>query len=382
MAGIPCAVVAPSNSQALYSRFTRASQVWDRDFWDDSEQLLDALMRFAAAQSEPPVLFYQQDSQLLLISRNRDRLARAFRFVVPDATLVEGLVDKKRFQALAERVGLPVPKARPIDSTTDPASVEADLRFPLIIKPRTRRSDWRALGASAKALEAHTPAALRKLWPHLVAAETEIIAQEMVPGPESRIESYHVYVDHAGDVVAEFTGRKIRTFPLSCGSSTALTTTDAPDVAALGRDLVRRLQLRGIAKFDFKRGPDGKLHLFEVNPRFNLWHHLGAVAGVNLPALVYADLVGLPRPATGRARAGACWFQPRRDWRAAKASGMGLLPWLRWALRCEAKSVNWDDPLPYLMPLFLRRGPFRRWHKRIEPETFRVEAESRGSARS
>jgi predicted ATP-grasp superfamily ATP-dependent carboligase len=42
----------------------------------------------------------------------------------------------------------------------------------------------------------------------------------------------------------------------------------------------------------------------EINPRFTLWHHAGAVAGVNIPALVYADLTGTPRPATARAKAG------------------------------------------------------------------------------
>src|SRR5215470_19812901 len=48
-------------------------------------------------------------------------------------------------------------------------------------------------------------------------------------------------------------------------------------------DLVDALEwLTGVAKPDFKRAPDGRLLLLEINPRFNLWHHLGAVAGVNL----------------------------------------------------------------------------------------------------
>ena len=43
-----------------------------------------------------------------------------------------------------------------------------------------------------------------------------------------------------------------------------------------------RLGLKGLVKLDFKRADDETLHLLEVNPRFSLWHHLGAVAGVNL----------------------------------------------------------------------------------------------------
>ncbi|MGF1611706.1 MAG: ATP-grasp domain-containing protein [Kiloniellales bacterium] len=366
LAGIDCAVVAEPNSQPLYSRFTRAALEWEGDFWDRTDQLVEALLRFGSTQPEPPVLLYQQDAQLLLISRNRERLAKVFRFVVPEATLVEDLVDKGRFQALAQREGLPVPKALLIDRAMGAAPIDLDLRFPVIIKPLTRRASWSAIGGSAKALQVGSLQELRQLWPPMVAAGLDLLVQEMVPGPESSIESYHVYVDQQGDIVADFTGRKIRTFPISCGHSTAVMTTAAADVAELGRDLVRRLYLRGVAKFDFKRGPDGRLLLFEINPRFNLWHHVGAVAGVNLPALVYADLAGLPRPATGPARAGVCWCQPLRDWYAAQASGITWPTWLRWALSCEAKSVSWDDPLPYVMPL-LWRSALLQWLRKKAP---------------
>jgi len=382
LAGIPCAVVSSPGSQALYSRFTRVALRWKGDFWDSTDQQLDDLIRFGSAQRERPVLIYQQDAQLLLISRNRERLAKAFRFVIADPTLVETLVDKERFQALAERKNLPVPKARLIDPTTQPSYVDLDLRFPIIVKPIVRRASWQALGDSAKALQVENSEALRKLWPQLVAAGIQLLFQEMVPGPESRIESYHVYVDGRGDTVAEFTGRKIRTYPIFSGRSTAVTTTEAADVAELGRDVVRLLDLRGVAKVDFKRGPDGKLHLLEVNPRFNLWHHLGAVAGVNLPALVYADLVGQPRPGAARTQAGVCWCQPRRDWRAAKHSGENLLTWLRWAWRCEAKSVYWNDPLPYLMPFLRRNALMERFCKLAEPDSFPIPAKSEGSVTS
>ena len=63
------------------------------------------------SQSEQPVLFYEQDEHLQFISRHRERLARAFRFVIADATLVEDLLDKGRFAALAKQHGLPVRQA-------------------------------------------------------------------------------------------------------------------------------------------------------------------------------------------------------------------------------------------------------------------------------
>jgi len=317
-------------------------------------------VQFGAAQPVPPVLYYEEDRELLLISRHREELARAFRFVIPDATLVEDLVDKARFQALAARLPLPVPPALALDPEQPLPPEVLDLRFPLIVKPLTRRTDqWSPLAGSAKAIEVGTPAELRALWPQLAAARIPVLAQEIIAGPETAIESYHVYVDAQGRTAGEFTGKKIRTHPQAFGDSTALITTDAADVAELGRDLVRKLKLRGVAKFDFKRGPDGRLYMLEVNPRFTLWHHLAAVAGVNIPAIVYADLVGLPRPATGRARAGVRWCKLWRDRAAARTAGVPLWRWLPWALACEAKSgLAWDDPLP-LVRAALRAGARR-----------------------
>jgi D-aspartate ligase len=218
------------------------------------------------------------------------------------------------------------------------------------VKPLTRRPDrWDPIAGGAKALQVETMGELRTLWPRLVDAGVSVLVQERVPGPEARIESYHVYVDALGRVAGEFTGRKIRTYPHVYGDSTALVITDDPGVRALGRELVERLGLRGVAKFDFKRGPDGRLHLLEVNPRFTLWSHPGAVAGVNLPELVYRDLVGLPRRAAGPARAGVRWCRVWRDRAAARDAGVSTAAWLRWVLACEAKcAMAWDDPVPVL----------------------------------
>ncbi len=119
LAGIPCAVAAEPGSPPRYSRFARVVLDW-ADAWEQPVELLELLERFAAGQREPPVLFYEEDRDLLLLSRHRERLRRHFRFVMPEAALVEKLVDKCRFQALAQRLDLPVPPARALDPRTEP----------------------------------------------------------------------------------------------------------------------------------------------------------------------------------------------------------------------------------------------------------------------
>jgi D-aspartate ligase len=370
LAGIPCAPVTRADEPPAFSRHAR-TRVERFDAWTQQEAQVAALLRFAAAQPQRPVLFYGGDAELLMLDRHRDALGAAFRFVLPDAGLVEALVRKDRFAELAHRLRLPVPASASLRPARDPPP--SALRFPVLVKPITRRdATWERAAGRAKAVRVDTPRRLRELWPRLAATDTDVLAQELITGPETRIESYHAYVDAGGAIAGEFTGRKLRTLPAEFGHSTALATTDAADVAALGRDVVARLGFRGLLKADFKRAASGELRLLEVNPRFTLWHHLGAVAGVNLPALVYADLTGSPRPQTGPAQPGMVWISPWQDLQAARAVGVPMVRWLAALARCPARSMlALDDPMPFLRGRIVRRVARELGARRSQPATVR-----------
>jgi predicted ATP-grasp superfamily ATP-dependent carboligase len=361
LAGIPCAAVIDPNDPTAWSRQTTTILRWD---WSNAatgrqDELAKYLIRFAHSQRRRPVLFYDTDDALLFVSRQRATLAEVFDFVVADPEQVETMVDKVRFWALAERLSLPVPFCQTF--LAGPGAPPPDLSrlgYPVILKPHRRDPGWESLGP-AKALCIDSQEALATSWPRLCDLGQTIVAQRYVEGPESRVESYHVYVDDQGEIAGEFSGRKIRTFPAEQGHTTALTLTGAGDVMRLGRDLVRMLNLRGVAKFDFKRSLDGRLHLLEVNLRFSLWHHPGARAGVNIPALVYADMTGHPRPEVTEASP-VRWCRTR-DLFAARESGIPFLRWLPWALSCEAKAYwAWNDPMPLIKSAMSRasRGAF------------------------
>lgn len=102
----------------------------------DPDGAVAMLMAHAIECAARPVLFYTGDPDLLLVSRARHRLARAYDFVVADAALVEALVDKVQFHALAERLGLPTPPTVVLPAGSDrPAALAAWEHYPCVLKP-------------------------------------------------------------------------------------------------------------------------------------------------------------------------------------------------------------------------------------------------------
>jgi D-aspartate ligase len=365
LAGVPVVVVTSRpDAAARFTRYRRAVVDWPHPA-DDPDGAVAALVRFGSQQPAKPVLFCQGDADLLLVSRARAALAPHFLLTLPGSEMVEDLVDKQRFTALADRLGLPVPRTRVLRRGDPLAAAARDVPFPAVLKPVTRRK-W--VGFSPESGQAEVPKAVRLERPEDLQAlaatlerlDTDFVLQEFVPGGEDAIVSYHAYVNAAGDVAAEFTGEKIRTLPRECGFTTALRITSDAEVASLGREVIGRIGYRGIVKVDFKRSTaGGDLRLLELNPRFNLWHHPGALAGVNLPYLAYCEAAGLPAPAMSAARPGVrwCWFW--KDFAAyreqRRVAGGSYLSWLRFALAAEAQSVfAWDDPAPFVRGVLLR----------------------------
>ncbi|HEX8205337.1 MAG TPA: ATP-grasp domain-containing protein, partial [Solirubrobacteraceae bacterium] len=348
LAGIRSALFAEPYAPARLSRHVVERLRW-RDNWREHEGVADVVLEYARRQHVPPVLFPQTDGDLVAISRHRAKLEGHALFLLADAQLIEDTVDKAGFARLAARLELPVPRSQELDPRAATPR-DLDLRLPIVVKPLVRDADvWKQVEPSAKAVRVETADELDALWPRMAEAGIEVLAQEAIPGPETRMESYHAYVDAEGSLVAGFMGRKIRTLPARYGHSSALELTAAEDVERLGREVIERLGVRGVAKVDFKRDDDGRLWLLEINPRFTLWHHLAAVAGLNIPAIFFADRVGAPRPPVRPARPGARWVQPSYDVRAARAHGVGLGAWLRFARGCDAVSgAALRDPLPFL----------------------------------
>jgi D-aspartate ligase len=273
-------------------------------------------------------------------------------------------VNKQLFTDLAERLNLPVPETLISSELSNPDDVLRGVALACVLKPADSTGWLHACSLDgavpAKALRADSEEQLRQVFWKAKLCGGQFVVQTFVPGGEEHLVSYHAYIGADRQVLGEFVGRKVRTYPRESGVSTCLELAKMPDVLALGREIVERLNMVGPVKIDFKRSSrDGRLYLLEVNARFTLWNYLGARCGVNLPALAHADLTGRRlRPAFSY-RTGLRWISAANDLRAyvREYRSARRLSFLRWACSYAGPAAydvfSWTDPMPSAASLAL-----------------------------
>jgi len=326
----------------------------------DREAVLETLVRAAKRLGGRPPLFYDNDDRLALVQDYRAALEPHFSLLLNEPELADALIHKERFQALGERLGLPVPRRLEWQALDAEAG-------PVLVKPQSRTA-WdsslvrlQLFGGAGKARifasgrEARADPLVRQL-------AAQLSFQEYIAGGDDTIASFHGFAAPGGEVLEWFVGRKIRTFPAGTGDSSYLQLARDRRLVALGLEIAARLKLAGIFKMDFKRG-----RLLEVNARFNLWHYVGAKNGVNLPRVAYEFLLHQKRPLRAEAKTRYRWLSLRYDRRAYPQYGLDRWQWI--ASLLEAPKVYelfaWSDPMPFARywTRRLRGALSRRMHR-------------------
>ncbi len=359
---------------------------------ENPEAFLPSLIDLAKRLRGKPVIFNCNDGILLLISRNREQLQEFYQFLMPPPDMVEGFVYKTRFHQLAKHYGLPVPETILSSEIRNTEDVIRQLVFPCVFKPDSRHHGWnqsallrKEAGAPQKMLRADTAEEFRRLLPSIREFTDNFVVQNYIPGGEDSNYSFHAYFNRHSEPLGYFVGRKIRTYPKDGGISTYLELVKEPEVERIGLEILRKLNFVGPVKLDFRKEVrDERFYLLEVNSRNTLWNYLGAVCGINIPLITWADLKGENCKLQAEYKTGVRWLSFHNDFRAFLRSYHpdNDLSWMQWVYSYKGPKIYdffaWDDPLPWLFHVFalfrnllsslrekIRRSPLRKFRRHL-----------------
>jgi predicted ATP-grasp superfamily ATP-dependent carboligase len=272
--------VASSDGRSLAgaSRHARADHVLP-DASRDPAGWAAALERLCGSLDAPLVVPITEVSLGTLYETGLDRRIEA---LCPDRSRYDASVDKATLMSRAAALGLDVPRTRRLD---DPAEIEklpAEFDFPVVVKARRSRflieGRWYSGGAGIATNEAELTRLLAD--PGMRAGA---LLQEFVPGFGEAIFA----LCHDGECKVTFAHRRLREKPPSGGVSVLRESIPA-DAKLLeqSRVLLRDLGWSGVAMVEFRRAPDGRAFLMEINPRFWGSLQLAIDAGADFPRLL------------------------------------------------------------------------------------------------
>jgi carbamoyl-phosphate synthase large subunit len=178
--------------------------------------------------------------------------------------------------ALLERLAPSVPV--PSCALLTPETAAAATGFPLFAKPR--------LGAGSRGIALIRDPADLAMLPQ----DGSYLLQEWLPGEEYSVD---VYVRSDGRVIAAVPRERMKT---DSGIAVTARTLHLPDVIEAAIRAAQAAGIRYVANIQFKRAQNGVCKLLEINPRFPGTLPLTAAAGVDIPALLVADMAGHPMP--------------------------------------------------------------------------------------
>ncbi len=290
---IPYIGITTKNDKRLfYSRSCIAGYVLENPSKNE-EATFRGLLEIGEKYGPGLPLFYTNDAQLKMINHYADELKKWFVFLLPEKSILDASLDKRLFENMAKTYEMPVPQT----FHKDEVKHAEELDYPVIIKP-TSRIHWfqssviRELGSQQKILLIENAAEFQKYKEKLDAENIDYIIQKYIKGTEAQILSFHTFFNAQSEPLGYYCGRKIRTYPYDYGLSCSLTLIEHEEMSRMSLDILKKIHFKGPIKIDYKLDEEtNRLYMLELNPRYNMWHYIGARAGINLPALAYNYLL-------------------------------------------------------------------------------------------
>jgi predicted ATP-grasp superfamily ATP-dependent carboligase len=320
-----------------------------------SPELIKSLLALGPRLKQKAVLIPCVDMNVLLISRHRHELEPWYYVVLPDADVIETLMNKLNFYTFAEQNGFPIPQTRYLNTREDAERAAAELTFPCVLKPpMSAIPEWEK-NSKLKAYRLTNPVELLQIYEQSKVWAKDLIVQEWVEGPDSNLFSCNCYFNAQFEPVVTFVARKLRQWPPVTGESSL--GEECRDDVVLNETLrlFRCAHLYGLGYVEIKRSiHSGKYFIIEPNiGRPTGRSPIAEAGGVELLYTMYCDTLGLPLPENLEQKyKGVKWIDLRRDVQSAiyhiREGDLTIKGWWQSLQGKKAHALfAWNDPGPF-----------------------------------
>lgn len=302
------------------------------------------------------IVYPNDDETVCFLAKHKEQLEEYYRIATPGWDVIKFAYEKKLTYQLAEKIGIPIPQ------TLYPESAEElekpDIEFPVIIKPSVKEPFYSLTKKKAIRADSHQELVREFVEAVRFAGGHRLMIQELIPGGSSHLFSVgSLFKD--GEFLGKVVARRDRQHPMDFGHATTYAVTvDKPELEEITKKILGAMGYYGLSEVEFMFDPrDGKYKLLEINARPWGWHTLAIAAGVDLPYLLYQDMLGEKINQNGFTK-DVKWIRLVTDIPTAAGEilrgRMKLIDYLRsWKGKKHFAVWSLTDPLPFIAEILI-----------------------------
>ena len=242
---------------------------------------------------EKPIYLPMEEIDVYELSLNQDQLATRYGFLVAPSKSIEVAMDKSKTMELAKALNIPIPKTIYVN-TFEELTMKLDEFLctsqadDYLSKPVNGSGSKGVLYFADLEHSVSQRVKLRHYWEEY----GPLIIQRRIPSDGMAIGVSMVF-DKNSNLVANFTHKRLHSFPNSGGPSTDRVSIEMPELVAMSEKLLKFLNWQGVAMVEWKIDPLTEIpYLLEINPRFWGSLELAVRSGVDFPRIL-VDLIRL-----------------------------------------------------------------------------------------
>lgn len=323
-----------------------------------SDELIENLIKLGKELDQKAVLYPCQDTSVLLVSQNREKLEPYYYISLPANETVELLMNKPRFYDFAQNENLPVAKFFILKKRKDAEEVTDKLNFPCVLKPHMRSPKWEE-NTKLKAFKVMNTDEFLETYDKICEWSDTLMIQEWIEGDDTSLYSCNSYYNKNSESLADFTAKKLRQWPIVTGNTSLGVDVIDDTVLKVTTELFKKVNYVGLGYVEIKKDINtGKYYIIEPNiGRPTGRSALAEACGVDLIYTMYCDCLGLPLPDTRTQKfKNIKWIHLRTDLQSAyNYWKTGTLTFREWLKSMKGKKfyavISLKDPTPFLVEL-------------------------------
>ena len=271
------------NDFAYQSKFVQEHRVLPHPELNE-QQCVDAIIS-EGRKHHGSLLIPLDDASLVTTSKNKSKLEEYFRVVCCNWSVIKLIIEKKYTYDIAEKLGIPSPKSRTVNTISEAEIAGKEMQYPCLIKPSVGHRFFELFHTKMIRVDSYDELCENIELP--LSHKLELIVQEMIPGNDTSGINYNSYYAN-NRVCLDFTAEKVRLAPPNFGFPRVVISKHISAVTEYSSMFLNKLGYTGYSCIEYKRDErDGVYKLMELNGRFNLSILHALKCGINFPYLAY-----------------------------------------------------------------------------------------------